>query len=98
MEYKIIFSEAEDLAMKNITYSVDDWVYNACHNRAKQSMDAIISRSISKFLDAGIQIPSSREDIVLAAFANGWEKNASDRHDEIAANTTIIDSFKPVNT
>jgi hypothetical protein len=71
--YKIIFTEAEDMAMKSATYSVQDWIDNACHNRARQAMDTIINRSINKFLNAGIPIPSSREEIVLAAFKNGWE-------------------------
>jgi hypothetical protein len=71
--YNVVFTEAEDMAMKSVTYSVDEWIQNACHNRARQAMDTIISRSINKFLNAGIPIPSSREEIVLAAFENGWE-------------------------
>lgn len=98
MEYKVIFSEAEEIAMKNIAYSVDDWIQKACHNRASQAIDAIVNRSINKFLSAGIQIPSSKEAIVLAAFENGWEEFAADRHDTILANTAIHASVTPTNT
>jgi hypothetical protein len=85
MEYKIIYTEAEDMAMKSISYSVDEWVQNVCHERASKAIDAIVDRSLSKFFQAGIQIPSSKAEIVLAAFANGWERTAAETHDEFIA-------------
>lgn len=85
MEYKVIFSEAEDMAMKNISYSVDDWIQNVCHQRANKAIDAIVERSLPKFFQAGLQIPSSKEDIVLLAFEKGWEKTSAEIHDEFIA-------------
>lgn len=82
MEYIVDFTEAEDMAMKSISYSVDEWIQNVCHERASKAIDAIVNRSLTKFFQAGIPIPSSKEEIVLAAFANGWEKTAAQTHDE----------------
>jgi hypothetical protein len=82
MEYIVDFTEAEDMAMRSISYSVDEWVQNVCHERASKAIDAIVDRSLSRFFQAGIQIPSSKAEIVLAAFANGWEKTAAEKHDE----------------
>lgn len=85
MEYKINFSEAEDMAMKSVSYSVNEWIQNVCHERASKAIDAIVERSLPKFFQAGIQIPSSKEEIVLTAFENGWEKTAAEKHDEFIA-------------
>jgi hypothetical protein len=85
MEYRIIFTEAEDMAMKSISYSVDDWIQNVCHERANKAINAIVDRSLSKFFQAGIQIPSSKAEIVLIAFEKGWEKTSAETHDEFIA-------------
>lgn len=85
MEYRIIFTEAEDMAMKSISYSVDDWIQNVCHERASKAIDTIVDRSLSKFFQAGIQIPSSKAEIVLTAFEKGWEKTSAEIHDEFIA-------------
>lgn len=90
MEYKVIFTEAEDMAMKSVSYSVNDWIQNACHFRASQAIDAIVNRSINKFFETGTQIPSSKEEIVLLAFENGWERTAEDKHEEFVANTELF--------
>ena len=82
MDYKIIFTEAEDMAMKSVTYSVDDWIQNAAHERARIAIDEIVKLAVEKFLEAGQSIPGSREEIVAAAFANGWVKTAAQRNEE----------------
>jgi len=98
MEYKVIFNEAEDMAMRSVSYSVDDWIQNACHQRAKQAIDVIVNRSLSKFFTAGIQVPSSKEQIVLDAFKYGWEQTAAQVHDEFLANTAIFLESISANT
>ena len=85
MEYIVEFTEAENLAMKSISYSVNDWIQNVCHERANKSIDAIVTRSIPKFFETGIQIPSSKEEIVIIAFEKGWEKTSAETHDEFIA-------------
>jgi len=90
MQYTIELTEAEDMAMKSIAVSVKDWIDNACHQRARQAIDDIVSKSINKFLEAGIQIPSSKEEIVLAAFQNGWVKTAEEVNSSIIGYTTPI--------
>jgi hypothetical protein len=87
MQYTVTYTEAEDMAMQSVTVSVDSWIQNICHQRSKQAMDTIINNSINKFLDAGIPIPSTREEIVLTVFANGWEKTGLAKNTELLANT-----------
>ena len=85
MEYIVEFTEAEDMAMRSVSYSVDEWIQNACHFRASQAIENIVARSIPKFFEFGIQIPSSKEEIVIIAFEKGWEKTSAETHDEFIA-------------
>lgn len=98
MQYTIELTEAEDMAMKSIAVSVEDWINNLCHQRARQAMDDIITKSISRFLDAGLQIPSSREEIVLIAFQNGWVKTAEENNAAIIGYNTPIPPRPSSNT
>jgi hypothetical protein len=90
MEYTVTLSEAEYMAMKSVSVSVEDWIDNACHQRARKAIDDIVSKTINKFLEANIQIPSSKEEIVLAAFENGWVKTAEEVNSSIIGNTNIL--------
>jgi hypothetical protein len=78
--YTINFTETEDLAMQYIALSVDDWIQNAAHERARVAIDEIVKIAVDKFLDAGQSIPGSREEIVAAAYANGWVTTAVSRN------------------
>jgi hypothetical protein len=78
--YTVNYTETEDLAMQYIAVSVDDWVQNAVHERARIAIDEIVQIAVEKFLDAGQTIPGSREEIVSAAYANGWIKTASEKN------------------
>jgi hypothetical protein len=78
--YTINFTETEDLAMQYIAASVDDWIQNAAHERARVAIDEIVKIAVDKFLDAGQSIPGSREEIVAAAYANGWVTTAVSRN------------------
>jgi hypothetical protein len=89
MEYKIIYTEAEDMAMKSISYSVDTWIQNVCHERASKAIDAIVERSLSKFFQAGIQIPSSKaEPFKLWLAKVGAERLEEIENPEIGAQRT----------
>lgn len=78
--YTINFTETEDLAMQYIAASVDEWIQNAAHERARVAIDEIVKIAVDKFLDAGQSIPGSREEIVAAAYANGWVTTAVSRN------------------
>ena len=47
MEYKIILTETEKLAMESITDNVFDWISNAATNRARIAKEEIISELVT---------------------------------------------------
>ena len=47
MEYKIILTETEKLAMETITDNVFDWISNATTNRARIAKEEIISELVA---------------------------------------------------
>ena len=47
MEYKIILTETEKLAMETITDNVFDWISNAATNRARIAKEEIISELVA---------------------------------------------------
>ena len=85
--YTVTYTETEDKAMQYAAASVDDWIQNAAHERARIAIDEIVKLAVEKFLEAGQSIPGSREEIVAAAFTNGWVKTAAQRNEEALANT-----------
>ena len=89
--YTVEYTETENKAMQFIAADVNDWIQNAAHERARIAIDEIVTLSVQKFLEAGQSIPGSRDEIVAAAFANGWVKTAADRNAE-ALNTGPINA------
>ena len=85
--YTINYTETENKAMEYAAASVDDWIQNAAHERARIAIDEIVALAVQKFLEAGQSIPGSKDEIVAAAFANGWVKTAQQRNDEAINNT-----------
>jgi hypothetical protein len=80
--YTITYSETENKAMEYASVSVDDWIQNAAHERARIAIEDIVHIAVQKFLEAGQSIPGSKEEIVATAFANGWVKTAAQRNEE----------------
>jgi hypothetical protein len=81
MNYTITLTETEKLAMEYIAYDPQDWIENAVHVRAKIAIDEIVKIAVEKFLEANQTIPSSREEIVAAAYSNGWIQTAKYKTD-----------------
>ena len=88
--YTVTYTETEDKAMQYAAASVDDWIQNAAHERARIAIDEIVKLAVEKFLEAGQSIPGSREEIVAAAFANGWVKTAAQRNEEALASQPTV--------
>lgn len=82
-KYTIEFTDTEELAMQYISVSVDSWLQNAAHERARIAIDEIVHLSVSKFLEVNEPTPASKEEIVSQAFARGWVKPSSERNQEI---------------
>ena len=88
--YTVNYTETENKAMQYAAASVDDWIQNAAHERARIAIDEIVSLAVQKFLEAGQSIPGSKDEIVAAAFTNGWIKTAQQRNEEALANPPKI--------
>jgi len=84
--YTIQFTQTEDLAMHYVAVSADEWIQNAAHERARIAIEEIVQIAVQKFLENNQSIPGSREEIVAAAFSNGWVKSAADRNTERTQN------------
>lgn len=90
--YTVVYTATEDLAMQYASASVDDWIQNACHERARIATEEIVQLAVQKYLEAGMQIPSTREDIVQGAFDNGWVKTAAQRNQEAIENKPVANT------
>jgi hypothetical protein len=75
--YTVTLSNAEDKAIHVVAMSAQDWIDNAVHERCRIAMEEIIAAEVKRLLDAGEPIPSSRDEIVLAApVKSGAERDA----------------------
>ena len=81
MNYTITLTETEKLGMEYVAYDPQNWVENAMKERARLAIEDIVKLSVDKFLEAGQTIPGSREEIVAAAYNNGWIQTAKYRTD-----------------
>jgi len=79
-------TDTEMKAMEYVAASPVDWADNAVTNRARIAIDEIVSIYTQRALDEGVQIPSTRDEIVADAFTRGWVKTAADRNAEAEAN------------
>ncbi len=86
--YTIEYNETEELAMSHVTANIDDWIQNAAHHRAYVAINEIVGIAVQKFIEAGQDIPGSKEAIVAAAFANGWVKTGAQINED-AANSVM---------
>ena len=80
--YTVEYTETENKAMEYAAADVNDWIQNAAHERARVAIDEIVAIAVQKFLEAGQSIPGSKDEIVAAAYTNGWIKTAADRNAE----------------
>lgn len=83
--YSVELTQTEDLAMQYIAASVDEWIQNAVHERARVAIDEIVRIAVERFLQAGQPIPGSKDEIVAAAYANGWVRTGADRMSDLQA-------------
>ena len=82
MDYTITLTETEDKALSYASASQQDWIDNAVHNRCRIAIIEIVDIYTKRALDEGVQIPTTREEIVADAFTRGWVKTAQQRNEE----------------
>jgi hypothetical protein len=66
-EYKIVLSEVDEIILKYDMNSIQEWIDNTIQEKIKRNADSIISSVLDKFFENNIQIPSSKNEIILKA-------------------------------
>jgi hypothetical protein len=74
--YTITLTDTEKAAMEYIAYDPQEWIENAFKERARLAIEDIVKLAVDKFLEANQTIPGSRDEIVAAAYSNGWIQTA----------------------
>jgi hypothetical protein len=88
MDYTVTLTDAEDKALQYATASVQDWIDNAAHNRARIAIDEICKIYTEHKLNNNEAITVVGKDaMVLAAFEEGLVKTGAQRNQEAAANS-----------
>ena len=86
MTYIVSLNATEEQAMRYVAMNPQDWVDNVVKNRARMAIDEIVALYTKRALDEGVQIPTTRGDIVTDAYAREWVMSAQKR-DELNQNT-----------
>ena len=81
----IELTETQYKGLEYAAVSPEDWVENAITERARVSNDEIVNITVQHCLDNGVQVPATREDIVVYAFDNELVKTAAVRQAETEA-------------
>jgi hypothetical protein len=84
-KYEVTLTTAEDLALSYASYSQQDWIDNAIHERCRVAIEDLVAICVEKCLAGNIQIPGSKDAMVELAFAQGWVKSAEEMQAEQAA-------------
>jgi len=77
--YTITLTDTEKLAMEYVAHDPQTWVENALKERARVAIDEIVKIAVEKFLAANESTPSSKDEIVAAAYSRGWIVALKDR-------------------
>ena len=83
--YQVTLTESQDMALSFVAASQADWIENAVTARCQAATDEIAQIVINKCLETGTQVPSSKEDMVLLGFNEGWIKTAAQQNAEYMA-------------
>ena len=70
--YTVTLTTAEDLALSHVAAGQQAWIDNVVKERARVAINDIVTLAVTKYLDANISIPATREEIVQDAFDRGW--------------------------
>ena len=85
MNITIELTETQASALAFVALSPQEWADNAVHNRCRIAIDEIVQVVMTKCLESGEQIPTTREAIVAHGYECGVIKSAVDRQVEAAA-------------
>lgn len=77
--FTIDLSAAELKALEYVSTSANDWIQNVVHDRCRIAIEEIVVNEVNRLLDAGLPVPSSKDEIVLQADI----KSAAQRQQEL---------------
>jgi hypothetical protein len=72
MNYTITLTLSENTALEYVAASQQEWIDNVIHERCRIAIDEIVALAVERCLAAGIQLPGSKDEIVLLAKNQGW--------------------------
>jgi hypothetical protein len=81
----INLTDTQYAGLEYAALSPQDWAENAVTERCRIANDEIVQMTVAYCLDNGVQVPSTREEIVAYAFANNVVKTAAVRNAEAEA-------------
>lgn len=84
-QYTVTLSDAQDAALSYVAFSQEDWIQNAVHERCRIAIEEIVKITIEKCLENNIQIPSSKDEMVILAFEQEWVKTVAQKNAEAEA-------------
>ena len=87
MEYTIELTATEDLALSYVAADQQDWIENAVKNRTRIAIEELMQLAVTKCMDTGTPVPSTRDALIALAFEQGWVKTAAQRNAEAAQQT-----------
>lgn len=70
--YSITFSELEELGMQYVCADTNDWVNNACKERARLAVEEAFNDAVNAFISRGEAMPGSKEEIIKLAYQKGY--------------------------
>lgn len=86
MQYTINLTNSESLALGYVTFSQQEWIDNAVHERCRIAIDEIVKICLEKCLENNIQVPGSKDAMVELAFENKWVSSVKDASEKAAEN------------
>lgn len=81
----ITLTDTQYRGLEYVAVSPEEWAINAVSERARTSNDEIVQLTITHCLNNGIQVPSTREEIVSYAFDNNIVTTAYERSESIVS-------------
>jgi hypothetical protein len=86
----INLTDTQYAGLEYAALSPQDWAENAVTERCRIANDEIVQLTVTHCLDNGVQVPSTREEIVAYAFENSIVKTAAVRQEEAEAEAAAM--------
>jgi hypothetical protein len=86
--YTVTLSEAENDALAYAAFSQQEWIDNAVHERCRLAIEEIVGIVVQQCLANNVQIPGTKDDIVVLGFNKGWIKSGAERQAEALVQQT----------